>query len=205
MIERLEEQKAKVTRCAVYTRVSTDQQAEVEFNSCEAQEDRIRSFVASQDGFNVVNVYSDPGYSGANMERPALRSLINDVAAGRLDMVVTYKIDRLTRSPRDFYQLIEHLESNKVGFISVTERFDTSTPSGLSLIHIFWRPSTNFRSMTAKFPQQYMTGFWRETDINVGNAVGPLIGAILRGNGNFWKSTTSSTMSKRAPINQIIW
>jgi hypothetical protein len=58
------------TRCAIYTRVSTDQQAEVEFNSCEAQEDRIRSFIASQQGFTVANVYSDPGFSGATMDRP---------------------------------------------------------------------------------------------------------------------------------------
>ena len=127
---------SKITRCAIYTRVSTDMQAEVEYNSCEAQEDRIRSFIDSQPGFSVSGVYSDPGFSGANLDRPALRRLVDDVAAGRLDMVVTYKIDRLTRSPRDFYQLIEHFEGHNVGFISVTERFDTSTPSGRLLRNI---------------------------------------------------------------------
>ncbi|HMZ26552.1 MAG TPA: recombinase family protein, partial [Elusimicrobiota bacterium] len=86
---------SKITRCAIYTRVSTDMQAEVEYNSCEAQEDRIRSFIDSQPGFSVSGVYSDPGFSGANLDRPALRRLVDDVAAGRLDMVVTYKIDRL--------------------------------------------------------------------------------------------------------------
>ncbi|MBK7689238.1 MAG: recombinase family protein [Elusimicrobia bacterium] len=89
----------KVTRCAIYTRVSTDQQAEVEFNSCEAQEDRIRSFIASQDGFKPAKKYSDPGFTGANVSRPGLQRLIADVKAGLIDMVITYKIDRLTRSP----------------------------------------------------------------------------------------------------------
>ncbi len=129
-------EKAKITRCAIYTRVSTDMQAEVEFNSCEAQEDRIRAFIASQEGFEVFKVYSDPGYSGANMNRPALRQLINDVRSGQVKMVMTYKIDRLTRSPRDFYELIEFLEGHQASFISVTERFDTSTPSGRLLRNI---------------------------------------------------------------------
>ncbi|MBK8651441.1 MAG: recombinase family protein [Elusimicrobia bacterium] len=126
----------KVTRCAIYTRVSTDQQAEVEFNSCEAQEDRIRSFIASQDGFKPAKKYSDPGFTGANVSRPGLQRLIADVKAGLIDMVITYKIDRLTRSPRDFYQLIEIFEAHNVGFISVTERFDTSTPAGRLLRNI---------------------------------------------------------------------
>jgi site-specific DNA recombinase len=129
-------EKQMPTRCAIYTRVSTDQQAEVEYSSCEAQEDRVRSFINSQVGFVVAKVYSDPGFTGANMDRPALQRLAADVAAGLLDMVVTYKIDRLTRSPRDFYQLVEHLDAHNVGFISVTERFDTSTPSGRLLRNI---------------------------------------------------------------------
>ncbi|MBK8870243.1 MAG: recombinase family protein [Elusimicrobia bacterium] len=130
------EAKKKITRCAIYTRVSTDRQAEVEFNSCEAQEDRIRSFIASQEGFEVAQVYSDPGFTGANMNRPALRQMVNDIRAGQIDLVFTYKIDRLTRAPRDFYQLIEFFETHQVSFISVTERFDTSTPAGRLLRNI---------------------------------------------------------------------
>jgi site-specific DNA recombinase len=124
------------TRCAIYTRVSTDQQVEVEFNSCEAQEDRIRSFISSQESFVLGGVYVDPGYSGANTDRPGLRKLLADVRNGQIDMVIVYKIDRLTRSPRDFYQLIEIFETHKTGFISVTERFDTSTPAGRLLRNI---------------------------------------------------------------------
>jgi site-specific DNA recombinase len=124
------------TRCAIYTRVSTDSQAEVVFNSCEAQEDRIRAFISSQPGFEVAKVYSDPGYSGANTERPALRQMLADIRGGHINMVIAYKIDRLTRSPKDFYELIELFESRGASFISVTERFDTSTPSGRLLRNI---------------------------------------------------------------------
>ncbi|MBK8871716.1 MAG: recombinase family protein [Elusimicrobia bacterium] len=124
------------TRCAIYTRVSTDQQAEVQFNSCEAQEDRIRAFLASQEGFVLGQVYTDAGFTGANLERPALQRLLQDIEEGKLDMVITYKIDRLTRSPRDFYHLIEIFDRHHVGFISVTERFDTSTSAGRLLRNI---------------------------------------------------------------------
>ena len=93
-----ESTKSSTTKCAIYTRVSTDSQADVAFNSCEAQEDRIRSFIDSQQGFVVAKVYSDPGYSGANLNRPALRQMLADIQAGLVDMVITYKIDRLTRS-----------------------------------------------------------------------------------------------------------
>ena len=124
------------TRCAIYTRVSTDQQAEVQFNSCEAQEDRIRAFLASQEGFVLGQVYTDAGYTGANLERPALQRLLQDIEEGKLDMVITYKIDRLTRSPRDFYHLIEIFDRHHVGVISVTERFDTATSGGSCLSDI---------------------------------------------------------------------
>jgi site-specific DNA recombinase len=129
-------QEKSVALCAIYTRVSTDMQAEVEFNSCEAQEQRIRAFIASQEGFKVFKVYTDAGFSGANLDRPAMQEMLKDIMAGSVDMVITYKIDRLTRSPRDFYQLIEHFEKYNAGFISVTERFDTSTPSGRLLRNI---------------------------------------------------------------------
>jgi len=117
----------QVKKCVIYTRVSTDMQAEKEFNSCEAQEEKIRNFVKSQNNWEVIKVYSDPGYTGANINRPALQELLEDIEKGQIDIVCCYKIDRLTRSPKDFYQLVELFEQNKVDFISVTERFDTST------------------------------------------------------------------------------
>ena len=126
----------KKSRCAIYTRVSTDMQAEVEFNSCDAQEAKIRSFVSSQDGMEVVGVFVDAGFTGANLERPALARMNAAIRAKMIDVVIVYKIDRLSRSPRDFYQLIELFEEHNVSFISVTERFDTSTPAGRLLRNI---------------------------------------------------------------------
>ena len=126
----------RVLTCAIYTRVSTDNQADIEFNSCEAQEAKTRSFIQSQENMEVYRVYSDPGFTGANLNRPALNELLNDIQQNKINLVISYKIDRLTRSPKDFYTLIEFFERFKVDFISVTERFDTSTPSGRLLRNI---------------------------------------------------------------------
>jgi len=123
-------------KAAIYTRVSTDVQAEVEFNSCETQESKIRSFISSQEKMEVYKVYSDQGYTGANLDRPALKEMLADIQHGKIDIVIAYKIDRLTRSPKDFYQLIEIFDKFSVSFLSITERFDTSTPSGRLLRNI---------------------------------------------------------------------
>ena len=122
--------------CAIYTRVSTDTQAEKDFSSCEAQEEKIRAFIKSQNNWKVFKVYSDAGFTGANLNRPALQELLEDIKQGGINIVLVYKIDRLTRSPRDFYQLIEIFDRYKVDFISITERFDTSTPAGRLLRNI---------------------------------------------------------------------
>jgi len=123
-------------KCAIYTRVSTDMQAEKEYNSCKAQEERIKSYIKSQEELKLYQIYSDPGYSGANIERPALGRMLKDIIDGKIDCVLCYKIDRLTRSPKDFYALIELFENNGVSFISITEHFDTATPSGRLLRNI---------------------------------------------------------------------
>ncbi len=136
--------------CTIYTRVSTDNQAEKEFSSCEAQEEKIKSFIASQDSWQVFKVYTDAGYSGATLERPALRELLSDLKKEKIDIVLVYKIDRLTRSPKDFYQLIEFFEQAKIDFISITERFDTSTPAGRLLRNIMLTFSQFERELTSE-------------------------------------------------------
>ena len=136
--------------CAIYTRVSTDNQAEKEFSSCEAQEEKIKSFVNSQNNWQVFKVYSDAGYSGATLERPALQQLLSDLKKEKIDIVLVYKIDRLTRSPKDFYQLIEFFEQSKIDFISITERFDTSTPAGRLLRNIMLTFSQFERELTSE-------------------------------------------------------
>ncbi|MDO8663283.1 MAG: recombinase family protein, partial [Candidatus Wildermuthbacteria bacterium] len=125
-----------IKNCAIYTRVSTDMQAEKEFSSCESQELKIRSFIESQSDWQVAKIYSDGGYSGATMERPAIQLLLTEMKKEKIDVVLVYKIDRLTRSPKDFYHLIECFEQANIDFISITERFDTSTPAGRLLRNI---------------------------------------------------------------------
>src|SRR3989344_1487155 len=87
-----------IKNCAIYTRVSTDNQAEKEFSSCEAQEQKIRSFVASQNDWQVFKIYNDAGFSGVILERPALQELLSDLKKEKIDVVLVYKIDRLTLS-----------------------------------------------------------------------------------------------------------
>jgi DNA invertase Pin-like site-specific DNA recombinase len=85
-------------RCAIYSRVSTANQAEVEYSSCEAQKDRILSYIKSQEDLEVYKEYTDPGFSASDLDRPAMRELLRDIGQRKIDMVLTYKIDRLTRS-----------------------------------------------------------------------------------------------------------
>lgn len=142
--------KAQITRCAIYTRVSTDLQAEKDFSSCESQEQKIRSFIDSQNKWQVFKVYSDPGFTGANINRPGLKALIEDVKQGKIDIILSYKIDRLTRSPKDFYQLVEIFNECKTDFISITERFDTSTPAGRLLRNIMLTFAEFERELTSE-------------------------------------------------------
>jgi len=125
-------------------------QAEKEFSSCESQEEKIRAFVKSQDRWQIAKVYTDAGYTGANTNRPALRELLEDIKQNKIDIILSYKIDRLTRSPKDFYQLIEMFDGYKVDFISVTERFDTSTPAGRLLRNIMLTFAQFERELTSE-------------------------------------------------------
>lgn len=152
-------------RCAIYTRVSTTMQAEKEYNSCEAQRDKILSYIRSQENLQVYREYMDPGFSGASLERPALNELLHDISSGNVNVVLTYKIDRLTRSSKDFYQLIDFFERHGVSFISVTEHFDTTSPAGRLLRNIMLTFAQFEREMTSsrikdKLQQQAEKGIW---------------------------------------------
>jgi DNA invertase Pin-like site-specific DNA recombinase len=120
-------------RCAIYTRVSTEHGLEQEFNSLDNQREASESYVKSQahEGWKLIrNRYDDGGYSGGSMERPALRKLLDDVRARRIDVVVVYKVDRLTRSLADFAKLVELFDMHEVSFVSVTQAFNTTTSMG---------------------------------------------------------------------------
>ncbi len=126
-------------RCAVYTRKSTDEGLDQDYNSLEAQRDAGLAYVASQrhEGWSVVaDGYDDGGYSGGNMERPGLRRLMADIEAGRTDIVVVYKIDRQTRSLTDFAKLVDVFDRNGVSFVSVTQQFNTTTSMGRLTLNI---------------------------------------------------------------------
>src|SRR5713101_5495582 len=120
-------------RCAVYTRKSSEEGLEMEFNSLDAQREACEAFITSQRGEGWVQVtdrYDDGGVSGGTLDRPALKRLVADVEAGRIDIVVVYKIDRLSRSMLDFLKLVESFEHHGVTFVSVTQSFNTQSAMG---------------------------------------------------------------------------
>jgi site-specific DNA recombinase len=124
---------AKSVRCAIYTRVSTDQGLERDFNSLDAQYDASQAHIRSQAhaGWTLLRAkYDDGGFSGGNTDRPALQRLLNDVRAGKVDVIVVYKVDRLTRSLADFAKLVELFDQHDVSFVSVTQQFNTTTSMG---------------------------------------------------------------------------
>ena len=126
-------------RCAVYTRKSTDEGLDQEYNSIDAQRDAGHAYIASQraEGWiPVADDYDDPAFSGGNMERPALKRLMADIEACKIDVVVIYKIDRLTRSLADFSKMVEVFERHGVSFVSVTQQFNTTTSMGRLMLNV---------------------------------------------------------------------
>ena len=125
--------RSKQVRCAIYTRVSTDQGLEQDFNSLDAQHDASQAYIRSQQhaGWTMVkSKYDDGGFSGGNTDRPALQRLLEDVRAGKIDLIVVYKVDRLTRSLADFAKLVDLFDQHGVSFVSVTQQFNTTTSMG---------------------------------------------------------------------------
>src|ERR1700736_576735 len=119
--------------CAIYTRKSSEEGLEQEFNSLQAQREACEAFIDSQRHEGWVGLraaYDDGGFSGATMDRPALQQLLADITAGRIDTVVVYKIDRLTRSLADFAKIVEILDAKGASFVSVTQQFNTTTSMG---------------------------------------------------------------------------
>jgi DNA invertase Pin-like site-specific DNA recombinase len=126
-------------RCAIYTRKSSEEGLEQEFNSLQAQREACEAFITSQrhEGWVCLpKAYADGGFSGATMERPALQRLLADITAGRVDIVVVYKIDRLTRSLTDFAKIVEIFDARGASFVSVTQQFNTTTSMGRLTLNI---------------------------------------------------------------------
>lgn len=131
--------KTQAVRCAIYTRVSTDQGLDQEFNSLDAQYEASKAYIRSQAhaGWTQIRArYDDGGFSGGNTDRPALQQLLEDVRAGKIDVIVVYKVDRLTRSLADFAKLVELFDKHSASFVSVTQQFNTTTSMGRLTLNV---------------------------------------------------------------------
>lgn len=132
-------EKKQAIRCAIYTRKSTDEGLDQEYNTLDAQRDAGENYIKSQqhEGWNILpKHYDDGGFTGGNMDRPALKELIEDIKAGKIDVVVVYKIDRLSRSLTDFAQMVDVFDKHNVSFVSVTQHFNTKDSMGRLTLNI---------------------------------------------------------------------
>jgi site-specific DNA recombinase len=126
-------------RCAIYTRKSSEEGLEQSFNSLHAQREACEAYVLSQrhEGWQLLATkYDDGGFSGGNMERPGLRKLLDDIASKKIDTVVVYKVDRLTRALSDFARIVETFDQQGVSFVSVTQQFNTTTSMGRLTLNV---------------------------------------------------------------------
>jgi DNA invertase Pin-like site-specific DNA recombinase len=126
-------------QCAIYTRKSSEEGLEQSFNSLDAQREASEAFILSQrqEGWCVLPArYDDGGFSGGTMERPALKRLLEDVGNGKVNVIVVYKVDRLTRSLADFAKIVEALDAKGVSFVSVTQQFNTTSSMGRLTLNV---------------------------------------------------------------------
>ena len=145
--------RAKILRCAVYTRKSTEEGLDQEFNSLDAQREACTAYIASQAGLGwtlVTDRYDDGGISGGTMERPALQRLLQDIGERRVDVVVVYKIDRLTRSLVDFSKMVEIFDQANASFVSITQQFNTTTSMGRLTLNVLLSFAQFEREVTAE-------------------------------------------------------
>ena len=166
-------------RCAIYTRKSTDEGLERTFNSLDAQREACEAYIKSQqhEGWQAIaSHYDDGNYSGGNMERPALKQLMADIEAGKVSVVVVYKVDRLTRSLADFAKIIEHFDKYKVSFVSVTQHFNTTTSMGRLTLNVLLSFAQFEREVTGerirdKIAASKKKGMWMGGNVPLGYKV----------------------------------
>ena len=140
-------------RCAIYTRKSTEEGLDQAFNSLDAQREACAAYIVSQrhEGWGLVKkAYDDGGFSGGSMERPALKQLLADIQAGLVDIIVVYKIDRLTRALADFAKMVEVFDARGVSFVSVTQQFNTTTSMGRLTLNVLLSFAQFEREVTAE-------------------------------------------------------
>lgn len=158
----------KIIRCAIYTRKSTEEGLDKDYNTLDAQREAGEKYIEAMkhEGWRIIpETYDDGGYSGGNMDRPALKKLISDIEAGRIDIVVVYKVDRLTRSLADFAKLVEVFDSHGTSFVSVTQHFNTQDSMGRLTLNILLSFAQFEREVTGerirdKFASSKRKGMW---------------------------------------------
>jgi site-specific DNA recombinase len=163
-------------RCAIYTRKSSEEGLEQEFNSLAAQHEACEAYIRSQqhEGWVLARSrYDDGGFSGGNIERPALQHLIADIRAGRIDIVVVYKVDRLTRSLADFARLVELFDAEAVSFVSVTQQFNTTSSMGRLTLNVLLSFAQFEREVTGerirdKIAASKKKGMWMGGNVPLG-------------------------------------
>ena len=163
-------------RCAIYTRKSSEEGLEQEFNSLAAQREACEAYIRSQqhEGWVLArNRYDDGGFSGGNLERPAAQRLLTDIRAGRIDIVVVYKVDRLTRSLADFARLVELFDAQSVSFVSVTQQFNTTSSMGRLTLNVLLSFAQFEREVTGerirdKIAASKKKGMWMGGNVPVG-------------------------------------
>lgn len=161
------ETKPKI-RCAIYTRKSSEEGLEQEYNSLDAQRDAGEAYIKSQqhEGWQLIKKhYDDGGFSGGNINRPALQELMKDIQNGLIDIVVVYKVDRLSRSLHDFAKLVEVFDKHNVSFVSVTQAFNTTNSMGRLTLNILLSFAQFEREVTSerirdKFASSKKKGLW---------------------------------------------
>jgi site-specific DNA recombinase len=166
----------RILRCAVYTRKSSEHGLEQDFNSLHAQRESAEAYIKSQahEGWKLVRArYDDGGLSGGTMERPALQRLLADIAASLIDVVVVYKVDRLTRSLTDFAKLVETFEAHGVSFVSVTQQFNTTTSMGRLTLNVLLSFAQFEREVAGerirdKFAASRRKGMWMGGNVPLG-------------------------------------
>src|SRR5712671_4813939 len=167
---------AKPVRCAIYTRVSTDQGLEQDFNSLDAQYDASQAYIRSQAhaGWTLLRAkYDDGGFSGGDTDRPALQRLLDDVQAGKVDVIVVYKVDRLTRSLADFAKLVELFDQRNVSFVSVTQQFNKTSSMGRLTLNVLLSFAQFEREVTGerirdKIAASKKKGMWMGGNVPLG-------------------------------------
>ena len=135
----IKEKQTRTLNCAIYTRKSTEEGLDRDFNTLDAQRESAEAYIKSQENEGWVCLpdrYDDGGYTGGNMERPALKALIRDIEDGKVDCVVVYKVDRLSRSLMDFANMREVFERKSVAFVSVTQQFNTTNSMGRLMLNV---------------------------------------------------------------------